>query len=211
MNRGEGMTAGRDCIGVGVGAVVRDDTGRVFLAQRGPEARNERGLWEFPGGEVSYGETLEDAIRREIAEEYGMTIEVTDQLGAFDHILAAESQHWVSVTFLARVAGGEPVIREPGKCSQIGWFGLDALPEPLSDITVTNLNRLRELGWSAAAFTPGGGGVAAGRSPDRGTDDGLVGGQPGAVIAGTEDAEQERADQAGHEDGDHQQPRHRFG
>ncbi len=139
------MKPGRDCIGIGVGAVVQDAEGRVFLAQRGPEARNERGLWEFPGGEVGYSESLEAAIRREITEEYGMTIEVTAQLGAFDHILAAEGQHWVSVTYLARATGGEPVIREPGKCSQIGWFDLNELPEPLSDITMANLRRLREL------------------------------------------------------------------
>jgi len=118
----------------------------VFLAQRGQEARNERGLWEFPGGELGYGETLEDAVRRELAEEYGMSVEITAQLGAFDHILPAEGQHWVSVTYLARAAGGEPSIREPGKCSQIGWFGLDALPEPLSAVSVANLRRLRELG-----------------------------------------------------------------
>jgi 8-oxo-dGTP diphosphatase len=140
------MKAGEDCVGVGVGVVVRDAEGRVFLAQRGPQARNERGHWEFPGGEVGYGETLEDAVRRELAEEYGISIEITAQLGAFDHILAAEHQHWVSVTYLAGLAGGEPSIREPGKCSQIGWFGLDALPEPLSDITVANVRRLRALG-----------------------------------------------------------------
>ena len=139
------MKMGENCIGVGVGAVVRNAEGRVFLAQRGPNARNERGFWEFPGGEVAYGEMLEDAIRREISEEYGISIEVTEQLGAFDHILAAEGQHWVSVTYLARLVGGKPSIREPGKCSQIDWFGLDALPEPLSDITVANLRRLREL------------------------------------------------------------------
>ena len=140
------MKAGTDRVGVGVGVVVRDGDGRVFLAQRGPQARNERGSWEFPGGEVGYGETLEDAVRRELAEEYGMAVEITGQLGAFDHILPAEGQHWVSVAYLARDAGGEPTIREPGKCSQIGWFDLDALPEPLSAISVANLRRLREIG-----------------------------------------------------------------
>src|ERR1700753_3073280 len=111
------MKAGRDCIGVGVGVVIRDDQGRVFLAQRGPQARNERGSWEFPGGELGYGETLEHAVRRELDEEYGLSVEINAQLGALDHILPAEGQHWVSVTYLARAAGGEPTIREPGKCS----------------------------------------------------------------------------------------------
>lgn len=141
------MEAGRDYIGIGVGAVVSDGQGRLFLAQRGPAARNEPGTWEFPGGEVVYGEPLEEAIRREFAEEYGMTIEITDQLGAFDHILPNEHQHWVSVTYLGRHTGGEPSILEPEKCSKIGWFTADRLPTPLSVITVANMGRLHGEPW----------------------------------------------------------------
>ncbi len=137
------MEAGRDYIGVGVGAVVSDVRNRLFLARRGPATRNEAETWEFPGGVVVYGELLEDAVRREFAEEYGMTIELTGQLGAFDHVLPSERQHWVSITYLARHSGGEPFIREPGKCSEIGWFDADALPNPLSVITRANLDRLR--------------------------------------------------------------------
>ena len=137
------MQPGRDYIGVGVGGIVSRDSGQLFLARRGPAVRNEAWTWEFPGGLVAYGETLEDAVRREFAEEYGMTIEITGQLGAFDHILPAEHQHWVSVTYLARHTGGEPSIREPSKCSELGWFAVDALPGPLSVISLANLRRLR--------------------------------------------------------------------
>ncbi len=138
------MRPGKDYIGIGVGAVVSGARNRLFLARRGPAARNETGTWEFPGGEVRYGERLEDAIRREFAEEYGMRIEITGQLGAFDHLLPGEGEgeHWVSVTYLARHSGGEPVIREPLKCSEIGWFPLDALPAPVSVITRSNVRRL---------------------------------------------------------------------
>ncbi|WP_127501400.1 NUDIX domain-containing protein [Actinoplanes solisilvae] len=122
------MRPGHDFIGVGVGAMVFDERGRVFLAKRGPEARNERGLWEFPGGMVDFGETLTAAIRREFAEEYGMTIEVERLIGVSDHILPGERQHWVSPSFTARHVGGIPEIREPEKCVEIGWFELDALP-----------------------------------------------------------------------------------
>jgi len=92
---------------------------------------------------VAYGELLEEAVRREFTEEYGMTIEVISQLGAFDHILLAERQHWVSITYLARHTGGEPSIREPSKCSEIGWFAVENVPAPLSMITLANLARLR--------------------------------------------------------------------
>ena len=140
----DGMKAGRDYIGVGVGAMVFNAAGEVFLSQRGPLAKNERGCWEFPGGSVEFGETLAAAVAREFLEEYGMTIEVGDLLGVDDHILPEEGQHWVSPTFLARLASGEPEIREPGKCSAIGWFGLDALPRPLSAITQLNIDSYRQ-------------------------------------------------------------------
>lgn len=129
------MKPGRDYIGVGVGAMVFNDQGEVFLAQRGPDANNERGTWEFPGGRVEFGERAEDAIRREFLEEYGMVIDITDLLGIFDHILPDEGQHWLSSTFLGRHIDGEPEINEAHKCTAIGWFPLDVLPEPLSVIS----------------------------------------------------------------------------
>jgi len=133
------MIPGRDYIGVGVGAMVFDREGRVFLARRGPRASNERGYWEFPGGKVGFGEKLIDAVRREFLEEYEMEIEVVELLSVDDHILSEERQHWLSPTYLARHVGGVPRIVEPEKCSAIGWFPLSALPEPLSLITQLDL------------------------------------------------------------------------
>lgn len=133
------MIAGRDYIGVGVGALVFNTAGKVFLSQRGPQAKNERGCWEFPGGSVEYGETLAAAITREFHEEYEMEIEVVELLHVADHILPQERQHWVSPTFIARHIGGTPRIVEPSKCTAIGWFDLSALPEPLSVVTVEDV------------------------------------------------------------------------
>ena len=133
------MDAGIDYIGVGVGAILIDDKQRIFLAQRGPNAKNERGTWEFPGGSVEYGETLAEALKREMREEFGVEIEVGNLIDVFDHILPDEGQHWVSPTFECRLIDGELRIREPDKCSAIGWFALDGVPENLSIITRENL------------------------------------------------------------------------
>ena len=133
------MKRGMDYIGVGVGAVIVDDQGRLFLARRGPQAKNERGLWEFPGGSVEFGETLAAALRREMREEYGIEIEVGELLDVFDHILPAEGQHWVSPTYICRIISGEPMILEPGKCSEIGWFPPHSVPTELTIITAANL------------------------------------------------------------------------
>ena len=56
-----------------VAGVIRDARGRVLLARR-TEGRDLAGLWEFPGGKVEAGETVEQALRRELIEEIGITI-----------------------------------------------------------------------------------------------------------------------------------------
>lgn len=131
------MIPGHDYIGVGVGVLILNDEDEIFLARRGPKARNEKSTWEFPGGGVEYGETLSEAIKREIFEEFGIKIVLTSLLGAFDHIL--HNEHWVSITFIGRYISGTPKILEPEKCDSIGWFQLEQLPKPLSQVTKDNL------------------------------------------------------------------------
>lgn len=137
------MKKGIDYIGVGAGAIIFNDKEEFFLAKRGGEARNERHRWEFPGGSVEFGETLADALLREILEEYGFTIDVVRLLDVVDHILPGENQHWVSPTFLCRYTGGTPSIREPRKCEEIGWFRLDSIPE--NDLTSASRKSLESL------------------------------------------------------------------
>lgn len=57
---------------VAVGVLVRGD-GRFLLTSR-PEGKVYAGYWEFPGGKVEAGETVEAALRRELVEEIGITI-----------------------------------------------------------------------------------------------------------------------------------------
>ena len=138
------MKRGIDYIGVGVGAIIVNSAGQLFLSQRGPQAKNERGRWEFPGGAVEFGETLAQALRREMREEYGIEIEVAELLDVVDHILVDEKQHWVSPTYLCRIVSGTPEIKEPEKCSQIGWFSPEEVPDELSVISQENLAHYRK-------------------------------------------------------------------
>jgi 8-oxo-dGTP diphosphatase len=62
-----------------VGAVVRDAEGRLLLIRRGHDPH--AGLWSLPGGRVEAGETLEQAVRREVLEETGLTVGVGDVVG----------------------------------------------------------------------------------------------------------------------------------
>jgi 8-oxo-dGTP diphosphatase len=138
------MKRGIDYIGVAVGAVIVDNKGRLLVAMRGPDSKNERGLWEFPGGAVEYGEKLADALKREMKEELGIEISVGELLDVVDHILAEENQHWVSSTFICKIIHGKPEIREPGKCTDIGWFLPSEMPENLTQITRENLTHYKQ-------------------------------------------------------------------
>lgn len=141
------MRRGLDYIGVSVGAMLFNERGELFLSKRSAQTTNETGTWETPGGGVEFGETLEQAVRREIREEYGIDIEIVEQFPAEDHIIPGEHQHWVATTFVGRIRPGQtPRIQEPQKCDGIGWFALDALPEPLSSITKLDLERWRRRG-----------------------------------------------------------------
>ena len=130
------MKPGVDYIGVSAGAMIFNDKGELFLSLRSQNCKNERGHWETPGGSVEFGETLEQAVRREIMEEYGAEIDIIAQFPAADHLIPKEKQHWIATTFLAHFKPGQvPKVMEPEKCDGIGWFALDRLPQPLSIVT----------------------------------------------------------------------------
>jgi ADP-ribose pyrophosphatase YjhB (NUDIX family) len=82
----------------------------------------------LPGGFVEAGETLEEACRREVAEETGLTIHTLRQFHAYSDPRRDPRHPTVSVVFVAR-ADGEP--RAGDDAAGIRIVPLDALPEPL--------------------------------------------------------------------------------
>ena len=87
-----------------VAAVIRAD-GKILITQR-PDDVHLAGLWEFPGGKVQAGETLERALVREIREELGIKIRVNDEFFTVDHDYPGKSVrlHFFNCT----IADGEP-------------------------------------------------------------------------------------------------------
>jgi 8-oxo-dGTP diphosphatase len=66
-------SADRNLVQVAVGVLVRADD--AFLLTSRPEGKAYAGYWEFPGGKLEAGETVEQALRRELQEEIGITIQ----------------------------------------------------------------------------------------------------------------------------------------
>jgi 8-oxo-dGTP diphosphatase len=65
-----------------VGAVIKDDAGRMLLIQRGHEPG--KGLWSVPGGRIEPGETDQQAVVREVREETGLAVTCGPLLGAVE-------------------------------------------------------------------------------------------------------------------------------
>jgi 8-oxo-dGTP diphosphatase len=139
------MKAGRDYIGVGVGAVILENDAVLLLKRKkSPEA----GYWSIPGGRVEFGETVEAAIVREIKEELGCDAQVVMSMGVTNHIVEDEGVHWVSPRFLVKISG-EPKNLEPDVHDDAQWFKISELPPNLTMTTRAALAALKDSGPEA--------------------------------------------------------------
>jgi ADP-ribose pyrophosphatase YjhB (NUDIX family) len=120
---------GIDFPGVGTGlAILRDGKLLLYRRTRPPEA----GHWNIVGGKVDHMERSADACRREAEEETGLAIGSVDFLMVSEQVFEDDGHHWVSVIYRTEDMVGEARVTEPEKLPEFGWFGLDALPSPLS-------------------------------------------------------------------------------
>ena len=71
-----GSTEQRPIVDVGVGVLFRPDG--AFLLTSRPEGKVYAGYWEFPGGKLEAGETVEQALARELHEELGVEVDPTE-------------------------------------------------------------------------------------------------------------------------------------
>jgi 8-oxo-dGTP diphosphatase len=111
-----------------VGAVVLS-SGKVLCVQRGPHGTLP-GLWEFPGGKIEPGETAQEALRREIAEELECHVTVGEKVTTTRHEYAFGIVHLT--TFYCELIDGSPELSEH------------------SDMAWRDPSDLRDLAWAPA-------------------------------------------------------------
>jgi len=114
----------RPFVGIGI-VVIRGD--HVLLCRRGKPPNV--GTWTLPGGAQDLGETCEDAARRELAEETGLTVGPLHFAAYVDTIRRdADGQvqfHYTILDFAARWEAGEPIAGSD--VSEVAWAPMDAL------------------------------------------------------------------------------------
>lgn len=123
-------------------AVISDRQGKILIDRR----RNEgemAGLWEFPGGKIEAGETIEECIKREIKEELDIEILVGDRLTTITH-----SYQTFSITLYVHDCqhlSGEP---QPIECEEIHWVAPSQMNQyqfPQANIQIINLLQQRGI------------------------------------------------------------------
>ncbi len=125
------LQRGTDYIGVTVVFFCHDGEGNLLLHKRSEHCRDENGLWDCGGGSMEFGETFEEAVSREVEEEYCVKpIEIT-QVATTNVIREHNGRmtHWIAQIHAVHVPKDGVAIGEPKKMDEIGWFSTDDLPE----------------------------------------------------------------------------------
>jgi mutator protein MutT len=119
--------------------------GRLLIAQRRP-GEHLGGLWEFPGGKVELGESFQDCLRRELAEELGVEAQPLDLLQTIVHSYPEKT---VELQFYrCRLVRGEA---RPLGCHALAWVTAQELSRyefPAADAALIQLLQERGELWS---------------------------------------------------------------
>jgi len=111
-------------------AIIPNNKGQVlFVRQKtGPL----KGWWLLPGGHVRFGETVRDAIVREVQEETGLLVKVSKLLGVFDVIDREQDYHFIHVVFLCESTGGK--LKAGSDALEAKWLNPNTLDNPQADL-----------------------------------------------------------------------------
>jgi ADP-ribose pyrophosphatase YjhB (NUDIX family) len=116
--------------------VFMEQGGKILLGKRGVDP--ERGKWSLPGGFVDYGEDPAKAAAREVAEETGLTAQITHLID----VMFAASSSAIVICYAGRVLSG--TLRAADDVEEVGWFAPNDLPEIAFESTARLINQWKD-------------------------------------------------------------------
>ncbi len=128
------MKKGVDYTGICVVYFCFDNNGKLLLAKRSANCRDENGKWDCGSGALEFGDSIKETLRKEIKEEYCTDVIEYEFLGYRDvhrELGDGTKTHWVALDFKVLVDRDMVKIGEPHKFDDIGWFTKDSLPSNL--------------------------------------------------------------------------------
>jgi ADP-ribose pyrophosphatase YjhB (NUDIX family) len=106
-------------------AIIKENQLLIGLRHYTPDKWKSISVWTTPGGRCDDGETLETSLRREVAEEVGITeLDVNDFLG----IVPGAKEDDLLYVFIGKTSQ-EPRLLEPEKFSEWKWEDVNSIPE----------------------------------------------------------------------------------
>lgn len=127
-------------MGSGVGIMILKD-GKILLGQRHPDPEKAgsdmqgQGTWTMPGGKLEFGESFEEAAKREIKEETDLDVEVEDLEVISLTNDFVPTAHYVTIGLLCTEFTGEVKVMEPDVITKWEWFELNNLPSPIFNLS----------------------------------------------------------------------------
>ena len=132
-------------------ALVVDDSGRIFFQKRSATRKRFPDTWDVVGGHLEPGETIEEALRREVTEETGWRVAaVLGEVGTYRYV-GEDGLTRHETSFLVRVDGDlEHPVLEEGKHTESRWLTEDDLDvlDFHAEVTGGMIRRLAEDGFA---------------------------------------------------------------
>lgn len=117
---------------VGVCVMIERGPTHVLMGQR--MGSHGAGTWAFPGGHIDFGDEPEEAVRREVMEETGLTLGEIKRYKPLPWVnthFPEDGKQYITLYFTADYAGGVPEVMEPEKCAGWEWVEWNKPPQPL--------------------------------------------------------------------------------
>jgi len=146
MNELQSVKKGQDFTGVTIVYFCHDGNGKILMAKRSQNARDEQGRWDIGAGGLEFGDTVENTLRKEIKEEYSTDVLDFEFLGYRDVHREHEGMptHWIALDFKVLVDPAKVAIGEPHKFDSIGWFTKETIPAEIHSQLPTFLEKYKD-------------------------------------------------------------------